>query len=71
MGIGYDFDEECDFEKDEKPNTLQSRFFTYGKQNGVIPKGIIALKPKAKVKPHSCLNHAFMYIYILQKNQAC
>ena len=32
-----------------------------------MPKGRIASKPKAKVKPHSRFNHAFMYKYPAQK----
>jgi hypothetical protein len=62
-GIGYDYDEESDSEKDDKPNTFQSHFVPYRKQNGVMPKGRISSKPKAKVKHHSHSNHEFMYIY--------
>ena len=68
-GIGYDSDKQSNSEKDEKPNTLQSHFFPSRKQNGVMPKGRIASKPKAKAKPvlvsimHSCID-------ILHKNSS-
>ena len=35
MGIGYDSNDEFDFEKDEKPNTPQSHLFPYGKQDDI------------------------------------
>lgn len=60
---GNDSDDESDYEKDDKPDTLQSHFVPSGKQNGVMPKGIIAYKPKAKAKPHSRFNYAYMYSY--------
>lgn len=47
-GIGYDSYDESDSEKDDKPNTLQSHFFPYRKQNDVRPKDRIISKPKAK-----------------------
>ncbi|XP_050915187.1 uncharacterized protein LOC127130162 [Lathyrus oleraceus] len=60
-GIGYDSNDESDSEKEDKPNTLQSFLF------GVIPKGKIAYKPKAKAKPHSRFNYAYMYSYLANK----
>lgn len=66
-GIGYDFVEEYNSEKDDKPKTLHSHFFPYGKQNGVMPKGKTFAKPKAKAKAHSHFNHAYMYKYHAHK----
>ena len=66
-GIGYDSDDENDNEEDNMPNTLQSHFVPYGKQNYVRPKGRTVSKPKAKAKPHTRSNHAFMYRYPAQK----
>lgn len=62
-GTIYDSDDEYDFEKDDKPNTLHSHFVPYGKQNRVMPKGRIASKPKTKAKPNSHFNYAYMYNY--------
>ena len=62
-GIDYNSDEESDSEKDNKPNVLQSHFVPSRKQNGVVSKGRTVLKPKAKAKPYSRFNHAFMYKY--------
>lgn len=66
-GIGYDSDEESDFEKDDKSNTPKAHFVPFGKQNDVIPKGITLSKPKPKTKPHTRSNHAFMYKYPAHK----
>lgn len=69
MGVGYDSNDKSNSEKQDNPNTLQSYFVPYGKQNGVMPKGIIASKPKAKTKPRSCFNYAYMYSYPAQKSK--
>lgn len=39
-------------------------------KNGIMPKDKIASKPKAKVKPHSRFNYAYMYSY-LARNPKC
>ncbi|XP_050897905.1 uncharacterized protein LOC127104794 [Lathyrus oleraceus] len=68
-GIGYDYDEEYDCEKDDKPNTLQTYFVSSGKKNGFVPKGRTVSKSKAKAKPHSCFNHEFRNKYPSQKTK--
>lgn len=68
-GISYDFDEESNSEKDDKPKSLHSHFVPFGKQNVVVLKGKTFSKSKAKAKVHSHFNYAYMYTYPTQKSK--